>query len=170
MKSKRDILTKDQQEIQLRRAIGALENALEIFNTETQNTRGRALAYYQLGYLYQNNFDLLFADKEINESNERIGMTPSGLQNWQRVYGIFKKAYKNFSKVKHLYGMYLSKKHMSQIGRQLNNHYPVDSDDEFQEQNENWEHDEKRRLELHKMVEEYRTTVGFYHSTFVSRE
>ena len=41
----------------------------------------------------------------------------SNLVNWQRVYGLYRKAYKNFAKVKHLYGMYLAKKHMSEVGR-----------------------------------------------------
>ena len=59
---------------------------------------------------------------------------------------------------------------MSEVGRQLNNQYPFDSDDNLQDQNEIWENDEHWRLELHRMVEEYRSTVGFYHSSFVSRE
>ena len=44
--------TRAEQQEMLKRAVGALENALEISRAGAQDPKGKALTYYQLGYLY----------------------------------------------------------------------------------------------------------------------
>ena len=45
----------------IRQAIAALENAREIFSLGQKNQWGKALTYYQLGFLYETKFDTLIA-------------------------------------------------------------------------------------------------------------
>lgn len=52
IRAKEAKFTRDEQQEMLKRAIGALENALEISRAGAQDPKGKALAYYQLGYLH----------------------------------------------------------------------------------------------------------------------